>query len=133
MDENERQQEAFKQYWLAKGCIVKIRPKLGWGPTLYSKQLYLKESERNFPCPWILRTIGIHVDGSVGQCDADWNGKYIYGNIKDRTLKSFWNTEVKEIRQKHWNLDFPEDPCRDCKDWGAGRSYFYYPKKEGDK
>jgi len=127
MDENEHQQELFKDYWLERGATIKIRPKLGWGTAVESNQLYLNEKDRDFPCPWIVRTMSIHVDGSVAQCDADWDDLYNTGNIKNRTIKDIWNTELNEIRQKHWNLDFNLLPCSECKDWQAGRSYFFYP------
>jgi radical SAM protein with 4Fe4S-binding SPASM domain len=131
MDENEGQENNFKEFWLERGASIKIRPKLGWGTAVHSTQLYLDEKERNFPCPWIVRTMSIHVDGMVAQCDADWDDKYNLANIKERTLKSIWNNELKAIRTKHWNLDFRSEPCCDCKDWQAGRSYFYHPEDRG--
>jgi len=128
MDENEGQQDTFKSYWLSKGATIKIRPKLGWGTAVKSNQLYLNKKERNFPCPWIIRTMSIHVDGSVAQCDADWDDKFNLSNIADKSIKEIWNNELKLIRQHHWNLDFTSEPCCDCKDWQAGRSYIYDPE-----
>lgn len=128
MEENENEQDEFKEFWLDKGAIVKIRPKLGWGTGVQSNQLYLEKKDRDFPCPWLIRTMSIHVDGTIAQCDADWDDKYNLSNLRDKTIKEIWNEDLKAIRDKHWNLNFESEPCCDCKDWQAGRSYFYYPE-----
>ena len=125
MDENAASVEAFKDYWLGRGAIVKVRPRLGWGDAYDSDSLYLKEDDRNYPCPWLIRVMQIQVDGTVIQCGGDWDGLYPLANIRDKTLKSVWNNELKEIRSRHWSLDFSKKPCCDCKDWQTGRSYYY--------
>ena len=45
------------------------------------------------------------------------------------TIKEIWETELAERREKHWNNDFSHELCKECKDWQAGRSYFFYPEK----
>jgi len=125
MDENIHQQDSFKEYWLGQGAIVKIRPRLGWGDAYDSDGLYLGENERDYPCPWLIRVMQIQVDGTIIQCGGDWDGQYPLANIKDRTIKSVWNCELKELRNCHWASDFSKKPCCDCKDWQTGRSYYY--------
>lgn len=128
MDENENEMEEFKRYWLEKGQIVKIRPKLGWGNGVKAENLTLNNEDREFPCPWLIRTMSIHWNGNVAQCDADYDGVYSAGNINYQSMKEIWNGELEKRRDKHWNMDFDFKPCSDCKDWQAGRSYFYYPE-----
>lgn len=132
MDENEGEIDEFKEFWLKRGATVKVRPKLGWGGEsgISTENLYLEKKDRTFPCPWLIRTMSIHVDGNVAQCDADWDDKYNLANVNEYTLKYIWNNQLKVIRDRHWNLDFTHKPCSECKDWQAGRSYFYYPKKK---
>lgn len=132
MEENENELEDFKKYWLSKKTVVKVRPKLGWGTGVKAENLNLEDSERNFPCPWLTRTVSIHWNGRVAQCDADYEGVYSPGNIYINSIKEIWQGELGKRRQKHWDNDFTHELCSKCKDWQAGRSYFYYPE-EGEK
>jgi len=89
----------------------------------------LSESERDFPCPWITRTISIHWNGSIVQCDADWDDKDVLGNVNTITIKDIWDGELAKNRERHWNKDYNFGNCDKCKDWQAGKSYFYYPEE----
>jgi len=131
MDENEHEVEAFKNYWLERGAIVKIRPKLGWGNAIKSSILdsVAQETER-FPCAWLTRTVSIHWDGSFSQCDADHEGYYSPGNLNSNTIKQVWEGILAERRGRHWKGDYDFEPCNTCKDWLAGRSYFFYPERQ---
>lgn len=132
MEENEHEIEPFKNYWLSKGATVKIRPKLGWGNAVHSTMLddIAGDTER-FPCSWLTRTVSIHWDGSFSQCDADYEGGYSPGHLDQNTIKEVWEGALAERRKRHWDGDFSFEPCDTCKDWLAGRSFFYYP--EGNK
>jgi radical SAM protein with 4Fe4S-binding SPASM domain len=130
MEENEDEIEAFKEYWLTRGATVKIRPRLGWGKGVTADNLIIPESERTFPCPWLVRTMSIHWNGTVAQCDGDWSGEYSVGNVKEHYIKEIWNGPLEQRRDRHWKLDFDFKPCSECKDWSAGLSYFYRPEDE---
>jgi len=130
MDENEHEIESFKEYWLSRGAIVKIRPRLGWGTGVKADNLNLPDSERTFPCPWLVRTVSIHWNGNLAQCDGDYEGRYSPGSIITHTIKEIWDGELRIRREKHWNNDFSHDLCSKCKDWQAGRSQFINPKSE---
>lgn len=133
MDENEHEEEPFKEYWLSRAAVVKIRPKLGWGVGVEAKNLNLPDSERNFPCPWLNRTVSIHWSGKLAQCDADFEGIYSPGDIRTQTIKEVWTGELAQRRARHWKGDFSHDLCKNCKDWQAGRSEFYYPETYKEK
>jgi radical SAM protein with 4Fe4S-binding SPASM domain len=130
MEENEHEVEAFKSQWLSKQAVVKVRPKLGWGTGVRADNLDLADSERTFPCPWLTRTVSIHWTGKFGQCDADFEGSYSPGDIRTESIKEIWNGELAKRRERHWAGDFSHDLCRNCRDWQAGRSAFFYP--DGD-
>lgn len=131
MDQNEHEVESFKNHWLSKGAIVKVRLKMGWGSAIETEDLNDAKVERNFPCPWLLRSVSIHWDGTFAQCDADYEGGYSPGDIRTQTIKEVWDGELAKRRENHWNLDFSHPLCQDCKDWSVGRAVFYYPGKEG--
>lgn len=126
MEENTDQMEAFKDYWLGKGAIVKIRPRLGWGKGVPATNLEDFTPER-FPCGWLNRTVSIHWDGNVAQCDGDYDGKHYAGNLNQQTIKELWEGELAARRERHWNKDFSHELCANCQDWKAGRSYVYHP------
>jgi radical SAM protein with 4Fe4S-binding SPASM domain len=129
MEENETEANAFREFWLERGAVVKVRPKLGWGNAVQSTVLdKVSDETERFACSWLTRTVSIHWDGSFAQCDADHEGTYSPGHLEKQTIKQLWKTEIARRREKHWKNDFDFEPCKNCKDWLAGRSYFYYPK-----
>ena len=130
MDENEHETEQFKEYWLSQGVIVKVRPKLGWGHGVKAENLETMREEvsRDFACAWLTRTVSIHWDGTFAQCDADHEGEFSPGDLRTQTIKDVWDGELAKRRQRHWDSDFDFEPCRNCNDWLAGRSYFFHPE-----
>lgn len=128
MEENAGEREQFKEYWLSKGAVIKIRKRLGWGTCVEPHGMDLKpQSKERVPCPWLMRALNIQWTGNVAQCDADYEGTYSVGDIRIQTIEEIWNTEFEKRRARHWNWDFDFMPCRECKDWQAGLSEWYYP------
>jgi len=125
---NEHEKDDFKEFWLSQGAVVKIRPRLGWGDGVDAQDLVLEQDDRLGPCPWIIRTVSIHWNGMVVQCDGDWDQKSVVGDMRVQTLKEIWDGELAERRRRHRNGDFDFEPCKNCNDWQAGLSEFYYPE-----
>jgi len=133
MDENEHELEQFKEYWLAKGAIIKVRPKVGWGTAINADNLNLPDTARTFPCPMLIRACAIHWSGEIAHCsDADFEGEYYAGDVRTQTIKEVWNGELARRREKHWAGDFSHDLCRSCRDWQTGRSLFFYPEMSNE-
>lgn len=129
-DENEHEVGQFRELFKNKKVILKIREKLGWGTGIEAKNLDLPEESRDYPCPWSNRGFTVHVTGQVGQCDVSWNGKYYFGDVNYQSIAEIWNGKLAKLRERHWNLDFDFEPCKDCKDWQCGRAELvYYDKK----
>lgn len=119
----------FIQYWTSRGAAVKVRTMQAWNNYADADALTLKpDSKERIPCPWLIRTVSIHNDGKIVQCDSDYEGHYPAGNIRDTTIEEAWNGELKRRRAKHWAKDFTLDPCKDCRDWEAGISDWYLPE-----
>jgi sulfatase maturation enzyme AslB (radical SAM superfamily) len=132
MEENESEVESFKRHWLERGATVKIRPKLGWGNAVRSSILdQAAQGLQRFPCAWLTRTVSIHWDGTFSQCDADHEGLYSPGHIHRQSIKQVWDGPLAERRSRHWRGDYDFQPCDNCKDWLAGRSYFFHPEGSG--
>lgn len=128
-DDNEHEVEEFKAYWLAQGAVVKIRPRLGWGESVETPELLLEQSEREGPCPWLVRTVSVHWNGAVVQCDADWDQQRPAGNVNETSIEDIWRNELASRRRRHREGDFDFDPCRHCRDWQAGLSQYFYPER----
>ena len=130
MDENEEEFEDFKQFWLNLGAKLKVRPKIGWGTAVDThRSLNLPPAARTFPCPMLIRNCAIHWNGNFAHCsDADFEGEYSPGNIKNMSIKEVWNGELAKRREQHWKGDFSHDLCKNCRDWQTGRSLFFEPE-----
>jgi len=126
MDENTKERVLFKEMWLERGVAVKIRPKLGWGYGVAARNLDFSQRKR-IPCPWLMRTMSVHYNGRVAQCDADYEGHFYAGDLNYQTIDEVWNGELKRRRKLHWERRFPSLPCGKCNDWKAGLSEFYFP------
>ncbi len=117
MDENEHEVETFRDYWLERGASVKIREKLTWGGTVTASNL--SSSIKRIACPWAIRTCAIHWNGDLVACAVDYDGKFVAGNVKDRTIAEIWNQEHRVLAEQHLSHDFANlpAPCNGCLDW----------------
>ncbi len=127
MDQNAHEVDDFKKFWLSKGASVKIRAKLCWGHAIESGINELTQEERFGPCPWLMRTISIHQNGAIVQCDADWNQQHPYGNIQKNSIEEIWQGKLKEVREQHRQGIFTNLLCQECADWQAGLSHVFHP------
>lgn len=121
-DGNRDEVQPFIDFYRGTGVALKIRQRLGWGTGVEAPDLNLPPESRDYPCPWLNRTMSIHVTGQVAQCDAAWNGQWYHGDINYQTISEAWNGPLLKLRERHWSLDFDFEPCRDCKDWQCGRA-----------
>lgn len=125
MDRNEHEEEAFKKFWIEKGAIVKVRPRMKWGDATEAPNLDRIQIDRDFPCPWLMRQMVITKDGEFAMCGADYEGKHAAGNVKNMTLKEAWNGELRLRREQHMKNDFSFPLCVNCSDWKIGVSDIY--------
>jgi radical SAM protein with 4Fe4S-binding SPASM domain len=128
-EDNRHEEEDFRDYWLEQGAIVKIRREVGWGGT-FADRVERPTIERT-PCGWLARTMTVHWNGTVVQCDGDYEGNYPVGNVTDSSLYKLWNGPLREKRERHRNHDFSFETCRHCSDWACGISEWYYPNGNG--
>ncbi len=130
MNENVAELEPFKDFWLPRGAILKVRKKLAWGNTIETQDLDIPStSPERTPCPWLMRTMSIHWSGKAAQCDGDYEGTFSPGNVNYRSIEQIWQGELKKKRDMHWNHKYDFPPCNVCVDWQAGLSEWYHPCK----
>jgi pyruvate-formate lyase-activating enzyme len=120
--ENEHEEGLFRKKWIDSGATLKIRHRLGWGNAVEAAALTIPNSERNVPCPWLMRTMSIHSSGMVAQCDADWNGINYLGDLNRQGIQEVWLDRLLSLRKRHLDNDFAFSPCSTCRDWQCGLS-----------
>jgi radical SAM protein with 4Fe4S-binding SPASM domain len=132
IDENEHEVEAVTHYWLSRGTVVKVRPKLHWSGFVPGGRQRLPKDLKRIPCLWAMDTMGIHWNGNIVACVVDCDGKYVAGNVEVSTLKEVWNGPLKWLRELHRQERFKELPqiCRECTDWPVKRAKAYFPDEE---
>jgi len=127
---NSSEKEAFVEYWRRQGAWVKLRPRLGWGAGVDAPELILGQDERPGICPWLMRTVSVHWNGAVAQCDGDWDQQNPAGNLANSSLGGIWQGELAARRDRHRRGDFDFEPCKSCLDWQAGLSEYFSPLNE---
>ncbi|MFQ5880854.1 MAG: radical SAM/SPASM domain-containing protein [Candidatus Methylomirabilales bacterium] len=127
--ENEHEVEDFTRYWLERGVVVKVRPKVYWSGNVAGGGHRVKVDESRVPCLWAMDTCAIHWNGNVVMCAIDCDGKYVAGNIEWTTIKEVWNNPLKWIRELHIRRRFRELPevCRRCPDWAVKKAQAFFP------
>lgn len=130
-EENESESEDFRQFWLEKGAIVKVRPKVHWSGKVQGGEESIRFNDR-IPCLWSLETMAIHWNGNIVMCAIDCDGKYVAGNAEMQTLQEVWNGPLKWIRELHMRQRFRELPdiCRTCPDWQVKKAAAYFPSED---
>jgi len=127
-DENQHEVEDFRKFWLDKGVIVKVRPKVFWSGEVAGGS-HRVTLENRAPCLWAMDAAAIQWNGNVVMCPIDCDGKYVAGNIEMQSLKEIWNGPLKWIRELHLRERFSELPevCRQCPDWEVKKAHAYFP------
>ncbi len=134
-DENEHEKDEFIRYWLDKGVVVKVRPKLYWTGKVEGGGSKVVVDDSRTPCLWVLDSCGIHWNGDLVVCAVDAEGKEVLGNINDQTIKKIWESSHKRIRELHLQKRFKDLPqiCQECPDWNVKKAKAYFPNKEIEK
>lgn len=127
-DENEHEVKLFRKFWIDKGVVVKVRPKVYWSGTV-SGGNHRVDLLNRVPCLWAMDTAAIHWNGNIVMCAIDCDGKYVAGNVEMQTIREVWNGPLRWIRELHLRHRFSELPeiCRKCPDWNVKKAHAYFP------
>ncbi len=129
MEENQKELEDFRKYWLAKDAVVKIRRMLSWGGRI--KTPIVVPSDDRIPCPWAITVMHVCWDGRIPRCPGDTEAEQCVGNVKDTSLSVLWE-RLGWYRDLHLERRFDELPelCQLCKDWMTGAAERDRPAKK---
>lgn len=135
MEENKHEINLFRHYWLEKGADVKIRNIGSWTGAVRASQLDY-EDDFKIACPIGNNTLAIHQNGNVVACCADYEGGFIAGNIREKSIEEIWKTILyenirKPFREHLWN-EIP-DICNVCRDWQICGAEYISAKEENNR
>ena len=105
---NSADEQAFIEHWKQIADKIHITDLHNWAGTLN------QESDVNYPCyrPWL--TFTVLWDGRVSLCCADFDGRYVLGDLNSSTIREIWNAEpYLNARRMHLESGGP-DICRSC-------------------
>ena len=122
--ENTDEVEAFRRYWMGEGVGVKIRPQATWAGTI---EPWRATRTERYPCYWAMQGFVVCWDGRVALCAADYDAKFVAGDVSKDSIQSVWMNSLKGIRDTHRVGRYDELPefCRSCTDWQMARAEYY--------
>jgi uncharacterized Fe-S cluster-containing radical SAM superfamily protein len=131
MPENAHERDAFVDYWLARGAIVKVRRQLSWGGRIHTALTV--PSELRTACAWAVNLMHVCWDGTVPRCCGDTDGTEAVGNAWVASLSSLWR-QMKPYRAAHLSGQFDLLPqrCAACHDWMVGMADHIRPALGAD-
>lgn len=117
MEENKNEIDTIIKYWRERGAWTCTRRLITWGGQCDCTK-YNVEGDR-IACGNAVGICAITWDGNVVSCVMDVDGKHLFGNINDSSIKSIWNLRNEKMVKKHLEHKFDELPelCHDCTDW----------------
>jgi len=119
MDFNRGELDDYRDYWLARGAVVKVRRQLSWGGK-FDTSLCVPDEDR-IPCPWAITMMHVFWDGRVPRCPGDMEYEEGVGNAWEHSIAHLWG-ELGRYRDLHLEHRFDELPerCHGCQDWMTG-------------
>ncbi len=74
----------------------------------------------NNECTWIWNSVSINWDGSVVPCCRDPNGKHVFGNVFEKSLREIWNgKDMRNFRKRIVSSQKSIDICELCSGYGV--------------
>ncbi len=101
MPENRHETASFKAMWRnGSANAVRIRPEIDF--LKRGNQRHGLASNHQRPCFYIFRSMNIYHDGSAVPCCADYDGKYLLGNVEDAPISELFNgRRMASLRRLH--------------------------------
>jgi radical SAM protein with 4Fe4S-binding SPASM domain len=95
--------EEFRTYWQSRVEAVRIKPADGWDGS--SDRINTIVADSQYPvggsiCGWPWQSMVVLWDGRVVPCCYDYDGKYVLGDLRQKSLAQIFNDEpMKELRR----------------------------------
>lgn len=122
---NENHIREFIKEWKGKVVSVSVNRIHTYGEKVedVSNKYKINFKKVIYPCKYLWNTIVVGIDGGIFLCCLDYDGKYVFGNIKnENVLDIFYSKKFENIRDLHYRKKI--DNLEICK-------YCYTPYRNG--
>ena len=119
---NKHEEVDFYDHWKDKADKVLRTTMHNWGGQIDDKKIIQNDTSFSSVCFFPFSQCFIQIDGSVRICCLDVDGKNVFGNLEDNSIKEIWNNQnFKELRKNliEDNREKLPEICKNCT----------YPKK----
>jgi radical SAM protein with 4Fe4S-binding SPASM domain len=89
------------------------------------------EPDFRIACPWGSNAAAIHQNGNLVTCAVDYEGRFVAGNVAEKTIKEIWQGAHKaRVREPHRQHKWGEIPaiCQTCPDWQVQGAKYVGPE-----
>jgi MoaA/NifB/PqqE/SkfB family radical SAM enzyme len=127
---NKGEREEFQKMWSDKDCRLTYSWLNTWAnqfselkaETYYSSPNSLVQ---RMPCSDLWYKMSVHWNGIVSICCYDWNFKSIFGDLRENSVKTIWNSDlINQFRHFHKNTQLDKMPlCSHCDEWATVEEY----------
>ena len=113
----------FMNRWKGITDFIEIGEYHTWDGTLDSSNQFilgnLSKGINRYPCPFLWYNPVILWDGRVTTCCVDYQGKGVFGDIKEGSLAEIWQgNTLQKIRRSHLEGQYNTIPlCSKCQFW----------------
>jgi radical SAM protein with 4Fe4S-binding SPASM domain len=114
--DNEREEKQYVEHWKRIVDNARVAPAAEQYATF--REGGLRRSVRTRTCNQLWERMTVYWNGDVALCQADIDGDYLLGNLKEQSITEIWNGgKVTLTRDAHRRSDFEAFPmCAAC-DW----------------
>jgi len=114
---NKHEEKDFFRYWKDKSDKVLTTFMHNWGGQIDDTLIHQNKDPFSSVCYFPFSQCFVQLDGTVRICCLDVNGKEIFGNINNSSIKEIWNnSDFTELRKNLLSNDKKKLPeiCREC-------------------
>ena len=114
---NKHEEKEFYKYWKNKSDKVLTTFMHNWGGQISDKLIHQNPNSFSSVCYFPFSQCFIQLDGSVRICCLDVNGKEIFGDLNNSSIKEIWNNnDFTKLRKNLLSGEKDKLPeiCREC-------------------
>ena len=114
---NKHEEKDFYEYWKNKSDKVLRTSMHNWGGQIEDENLIENTDSFSATCFFPFSQCFIQIDGGIRLCCLDVDGKFIYGDLENKSIKEIWKSEnFSTLRKNFLNKNYSDLPklCQKC-------------------
>lgn len=119
MKENKEEIDRIIDYWRKRGAWTTVRRLITWAGMC--EEIKHENVDDRVACGNAVGICAITWEGDIVNCVMDVDAKYVFGNVKEDSIKNIWKKRNEEMVSLHMEHRFGELPeiCQNCTDWSV--------------